>query len=230
MSATRPQTTNLFLLEDLDNDTRTAGLAERDIDALRTVASWITTFVAKPNEDLGRPGPVCPFVPGALERNALWLAPEQIGGRSLPEVVQLIDGYKSLLLSSQPVDGDEAIYKVIVVVFIDLAVERAKDFLDDVAAQLGGPSYVEDGAVFGEFYPGNEGTALYNPSFRPFRSPVPFLFIRLGVISDWKFFLDDDDWLKRWADRYGASGALALAQELRPLPWRSSDAQRAVSR
>ena len=220
-ATTRPQTTSLFLPEDLDNSTRTAKLSESDLDALRAVADWIETFVATPNEDLGRPGPVCPFVPGSLERKTLWLAPQRIAGRSVREVVERIDGYIELFLSAQPVDVDEAKYKVIVVVFTDLAADRAKDFLDDVVEQRGGQSYEDEGLVFGEFYEGNEGTALYNPSFRPFTSPVPFLFIRLGVISDWKFFLDDESWLDRWADRYGASGARALAEELRPLPWRA---------
>jgi hypothetical protein len=49
---------------------------------------------------------------------------------------------------------------------------------------------------------------------------VPFLFVRHGVAGDWKFFLDDDEWLNLWARRYGESGALALAGELRRLPWR----------
>ena len=71
------QTTNLFLLEDLEDVSRTSELAESDLDALRAVADWIKTFVARPHKDLGRAGPVCPFVPGALERKALWLAPER---------------------------------------------------------------------------------------------------------------------------------------------------------
>ncbi len=54
-----------------------------------------------------------------------------------------------------------------------------------------------------------------------FQSPVPFLFVRQGVISDWKFFLDNDEWLKLWTHRYGESGARALAEELRRLPWRA---------
>jgi hypothetical protein len=60
----------------------------------------------------------------------------------------------------------------------------------------------------------------YNSSFRPFQSPVPFLFVRHGVTSDWKFFLDDEEWLNLWAHRYGESGVQALAEELRRLPWR----------
>jgi hypothetical protein len=215
------QTANLFLLEDLEESGRTSGLADSDLDALRAVAGWIETYVTKPHEDLGRAGPVCPFVPGALERKTLWLAPEQIADRDVPAVVELVDGYQRLFLDARPSDGDDAKYKVIVVVFTDLPADRAHGVFDDVLEQLAAPSYANDGIVFGPFHEGHEGTAIYNPSFRPFRSPVPFVFVRHGVISDWKFFLDDDDWLNRWASRFGESGAQALAQELRHLPWRA---------
>jgi hypothetical protein len=214
------QTTNLFLLEDLEDVGRTSELAESDLDALHAVANWIRTYGIKPQQDLGRAGPVCPFVPEALERKTLWLAPEQIADRDVPDVVELINGYQRLFLDAQPTDGDDAKYKVIVVVFTDLSADRAQGVFDDVLQHLAVPSYVEDGIVFGPFYEGHEGTAIYNSSFRPFRSPVPFLFVRHGVISDWKFFLDDEDWLKLWARRFGESGVHALAAELRRLPWR----------
>jgi len=215
------QTTNLFLLEDLEDVGRTSELAESDLDALQAVADWIKTFVVKPHKDLGRAGPVCPFVPGALERKTLWLAPEQTADQGAPDVVELINGYKSLFLDTQPIDGDDAIYKVIVVVFTDLSADRAQAAFDDVLQHLAVPSQVEDGIVFGPFYEGNEGTAIHNASFRPFQSPVPFLFVRHGVISDWKFFLDNEDWLNLWARRFGESAVHALADELRRLPWRA---------
>ena len=218
------QTSNLFLIEDLEDAGRTSELADSDLDALGAVADWIKTYVAKPHADLGRPGPVCPFVPGALERRTLWLAPEQIADREVPAVVELVDGYKRLFLDAQPTDGDDTKYKVIVVVFTDLSGDRAQGVFDDVLEELAVPSYVEDGIVFGPFYPGHEGTAIYNSSFRAFRSPVPFLFVREAVVSDWKFFLDDEDWLDLWARRFGESGAQALAEELRHLPWRASRA------
>jgi Domain of unknown function (DUF6875) len=214
------QTADLFLLEDLEDVGRTSELAESDLDALRAVADWIKTFVVRPHEDLGRAGPVCPFVPGALERKTLWLAPEQIADRGVPHVVELLNGYKSLFLDAEHTDGDDANYKVIVVVFTDLSADRAQGVFDGVLEQLAVPSYAEDGIVFGPFYEGNEGTAIYNSSFRPFQSPVPFLFVRQGVISDWKFFLDKEDWLNLWARRFGESAVHALAEELRRLPWR----------
>ena len=211
---------DLYLPEDLDDAGKTNHLADRDRAALRMVAGWIRTFVAGPHKDLGRAGPVCPFVPEALERKTLWLASEHVAGRSAAEVVELMKGYKTQLLHAQPIDGDGASSKVIVIVFTDLPADRAKGLFDDVLKQLAVPSYEQEGILFGPFYEGNHGTAIYNSSFRPFQSPVPFLFVRQGVISDWKFFIDDDAWLNRWAHRYGESGARALAEELRRLPWR----------
>ena len=216
------QPTNLFLLKDLDDVSRTAEFAEGDLEALQAIADWIKTFVVKPHKELGRAGTVCPYVPVSLERQTLWLAPEQIADRDVPEVVELMDGYRRLLLDAQPTDGDDAIYNVIVVVFPNLSADRAQRLFDDVLQQLAVPSYAEDGILFGPYYDGNEGTAIYNPSFRPFQSPVPFLFVRHGVVSDWKFFLDDEDWLNLWARCYGASAVQALAEELRRLPWREA--------
>jgi hypothetical protein len=218
------QTTNLFLLEDLEDVSRTRTLEQNDLDGLQAIADWIKTFVVNPHNDLGRAGTVCPFVPGSLERKTLWLAPERIADRDVPEVVELMDGYRRLLLDTRPADGDDVVYNVIVVVFTDLPADRAQGVFDDVLEKLAVPSYVEDGILFGPYYEGHQGTAVYNSSFRPFQSPVPFLFVRHGVTGDWKFFLDDEEWLNLWARRYGETGAQALAKELRQLPWRASQA------
>jgi hypothetical protein len=45
------------------------------------------------------------------------------------------------------------------------------------------------------------------------------MFVRSGVIDDWKFFLDNDELLDLWARRYGESAVQVLAEELRHLPW-----------
>jgi len=214
------QTTELLLIDDLEDLGRTSGLGERDLAALRAVADWITSFVTRLHAELGRDGPVCPFVPGSLERRTLWLIPEQVGDSGVREVVDLMDGYRRLFLDTEPTAGEDVTYKVYVVVFTDLSAERAQGLFDGVLEQLALPSYADDGVIFGPFYEGNQGTALYNAAFRPFQSPVPFLFVRHTVVTDWKFFVDDDRWLSLWVDRFGESGARALGEELRKLPWR----------
>ena len=218
--ATPAQTTELFLLEDLEDAGRTSGLSESDLDGLRAIADWITTYVTQPHEELvGHAGPVCPFLPGSVERKTLWLASERVGEAN---VVELMRGYKRLLL--EQADGHDDVYDVIAVVFSDLPAERAQGVFGEVIEQLAVPSYAEDGVLFGPYYAGNEATALYNPGFRPFESPVPFMFVRHGVVGDWKFFLDDE-WLGLWARRFGESATHALAEELRRLPWRERRAQ-----
>jgi hypothetical protein len=130
------QTTNLFLLEDLEDVGRTSELAQSDLAALEAVADWIKSFVVKPHKDLRRAGPVCPFVPGSLERKTLWLAPEQIADRDGPAVVELMSGYKRLLLDTRPTDGDDASYNVIVIVFSDLSADRAQGALTRSSSSL----------------------------------------------------------------------------------------------
>jgi hypothetical protein len=102
-----------------------------------------------------------------------------------------------------------------------VSADRAREYFDDIQQQLAVPSYADDGLVLGGFYESNEGSAIYNPNFRPFRAPVPFLLVRRAVISDWKLFLDNKDWLNVWARRFGESAVQALAEELRRLPWRA---------
>jgi hypothetical protein len=159
-------------------------------------------------------------VPGALEHRKLWLAPEQIGDGDVPDVVELMTGYRRLFLDAQPADGEDASRAAIIVAFTDLSADRAHGLFDAVLQQLAVRSCVDDGIVFGPFYQGHEGPAIYNPDFRPFSSPVPFMFVRHGVVGDWKFFLDKEDWFSLYGHRFGESAAHTLAEELRRLPWR----------
>ena len=120
------RTSDLFMLEDREDGGRTPDLAEDDRDALRAVADWIRSFVMCPHAELGRPGTVCPFVPGSVERHALWLAPERVADRSVPDLVDLMDGYKRRLLDAGPAEAADVNDKVIVVVFTDLTAARAQ--------------------------------------------------------------------------------------------------------
>ncbi len=96
---------------------KTSGLEAADRDALRAVSEWVKSFVARPHKDLGRDGTVCPFVPGSLQ--ATLFAPERIADLDTPQVVELIDDYRRFFLATPPTDGDDAIYKTIIVLFTD---------------------------------------------------------------------------------------------------------------
>ncbi len=154
-----------------------------------------------------------------METKTVWLAPEQIADRSFADILRLVSDYKSLFLETPPRDGEGGRYKAIVVVFTDVSADRAKGCFDDILQNLAASSYADDGIVLGPFYKDNPGSAIYNPNFHPFTSPVPFLLVRGANVSDWKFFLNDDKWLAIWARRFGESAVQALAEELRRLRW-----------
>ena len=213
------QATDLLLLDDLEADGGARVPEQRDRAALHAVADWIRDFILEPNDELGRAGPVCPFMPTSVERQRMWLAPEHIGDGGAARVIELMGDYKRRLLDAGPPDGGGSEYDVITVVFTDLPADRAQGLFDEVLGEIAVPSYVADGIVFGPFFQGNRATAIYNDGFRPFQSPVPFIFVRHGVVSDWKFFVDKQDWLTLWARRFGEQGVHALAAELRRLPW-----------
>jgi hypothetical protein len=220
------QTTSLLLPEDLE----TAGhLAENDRAALMAVSKWIDDYVVRPHAELGRPGTVCPYVPGSLERRTLWFAPEHAADLDGPAVVQLMDDYRRLFLEHAPLDSDDAVYKTILVVFTDLPADRAGALFDQVLTQLAADAYEEHGVIFGPYFDGNEAPAVYNHDFRPFEAPVPFIFVRHTVVDDWKFFIDDDTLLDRWARRFGSAGTIAISKQLRRLPWRSAELKRPPS-
>lgn len=209
----------LFPFEDVENGRGLGSLASGDREALLKVANWIRTFVIQPNKQLGREGPVCPFVPVSIQHKALWLAAERSAGLNTPQLIQLIQSYQQRLLSAQPLDGEGGAHRSTVVVFTDLPAANAKAFFEGALQQIGLPSYADHGFVMGPFYEGNEGTAVYNANFRPFTSPVPMFLMRLAVISDWKFFLNNDDFFRVWKRRYGEAAVDALAEQLRQLPW-----------
>jgi len=124
-------------------------------------------------------------------------------------------------LSAQPTEGDDASYKAIVIAFSDLAADRTADYLGDARIQqLKRHAYEGDGVVIGEFHARNEGSAIRNAGFHPFKAPVPFLLMRPAVVSDWVFFLDNEDWLDLWARRFEGLAVRALADQLRRTNWR----------
>src|SRR5690348_14614097 len=94
----------LFLLSGIAGGQEIARLEDRDLNALRSVANWVRTFIIQPNQELGRSGPICPFTPVALEHDALWLALEHTGGTSMPDMIERIKVYSQRLLANAPVD------------------------------------------------------------------------------------------------------------------------------
>jgi hypothetical protein len=152
---------------------------------LAVTTAWIKSFLARPHPDLGRSGPVCPFVPGANGQDTIWLAsvPEGRGDRQV--IIDIVSRYRDLFLELEPRTGDSAMMKAMVIVFPNVPSDDA-GVIDEVQLALK-PLFVEDGLMIGEFHERNDGGGLRNPDFHPLRSPIPSLAIRFMVESDLPF-------------------------------------------
>ncbi|MGH8080431.1 MAG: DUF6875 domain-containing protein, partial [Lysobacter sp.] len=107
-------------------------------------------------------------------------------------ISQVIKEYRNVFMATEPSKMPDAINKAFLVAFPTLTARGAEGtaLVDKVQYKLK-PYFVDQGMMLGEFHALNESEGLRNPDFRPLRSPVPMLAIRLMVESDLPFMARD---------------------------------------
>jgi hypothetical protein len=196
---------------------------------LARLRSWVTEYLCKPHQHLGRKGSVCPFVPRAIRRQTLRFAVVRLSpsdrARHIEEAVLR---YKDVFFGLFDGAGEDRIYFSLLMVFPDVWPEETASLIDRTQKRLK-PYFVRQGLMLGEFHSRNEAPGLHNPEFRPQQSPVPMLVIRHMVPGDIVFLNKDIDpasdrveflsaYLKTQTsltpkERAYAEGALKAAQE-----------------
>ena len=190
----------LLSVDDLDDEYAMPPAARAHATALRTVAAWAREYLAEPHPDLGRGGPVCPYVTTSLNRRLFYLTvcPIRSGEDQNAHVSATVASYRDWFVSLEPLESIDAIYKTILILFPDVSAESAPGVIDVTQARLK-PSFVDAGLMLGQFHgrPPVDG-GLWNPAFRPLRAPVSLLAIRQMVPADLPFLLGD----RRLLDAY----------------------------
>jgi len=159
---------------------------QRDLPYLIETTKWVRGFLAKPHPDLGRSGPVCPFLPRALQFDSIQLAIVHTKGAVKETIEDIVKRYRDVFLELEPQSGELAIYKSLLLIFPDVNEIEAPEIIDSIQQKLK-PFFVEEGLMIGEFHRRNKSPGLHNPNFYPLRSPVPMLAIRFMTESDLPF-------------------------------------------
>jgi len=180
------------------------------LDTLRTVSTWARTYLCRPHPDLGRRGPVCPYAQASLDRGMFFLAVQ----RGVPASTDALDEtlliYRDWFRQLPPTGGPAAQFKTILLVLPDVPPESVREIVDATQRRLK-PRYVSEGLMIGEFHSGPpDKGGLWNPDFRPLRSPVPMLVIRHMVASDFPFLADDAGLVADYLRFFGPVTPLAL--------------------
>jgi peroxiredoxin len=178
---------------------------------------YVRQFLSKPHPNLGRKGPVCPFVPTSLRKQTIHLAVIR-GDVHVPSVVRMAM-QKFCQLVADIKSKRDRMYTCILLVFPDVSLEDAPRLIDGVQRLLK-PEFVKRGLMLGEFHMRNNVSGLRNKSFYPLRTPIPLLAMRHMVPTDIAF-LDIEQYdvptrislLTSFLERIGTDGSSAGKKE-----------------
>ena len=174
-----------------------------ETNALRQVVDWSRSYLCNPHPDLGRKGPVCPYVQFSMEKNLFFMTIYQGSYLERTAIVNTILKYQQWFLELDPLRGNEAQYKTILILFPNLSSEDAPQFIDSIQAELK-PACVANGVIIGEFHAGPpQKTGIRNANFRPFYCPIPVLGIRYMVPYDFPFLQEDKAFVTAYLQQFG---------------------------
>ncbi len=184
-------------------DSRNASRAVTGLDA--TVADqlsqWLTDYIGRPHDDLGRPGAICPFVEPALRaggvvvRTAAW---EPAYGAD--ELARIIEDAVATFESTEWVVSEPN--RQAVVVALPTMPEHQWPLVDEIHRRVK-RQIVEAGLMLGQFHPECCAPAVRNKTFPVDRAPVPVFVVRRMAVHDILFLADDPHWFRSYRSRFG---------------------------
>ncbi|KFE68362.1 DUF6875 domain-containing protein [Hyalangium minutum] len=193
----------------LEEGSRLEGASEEEMSYLRAVARWSRDYLTRPHAELGRPGPVCPWVEKSIQRRLYHLTVMDQPHLRVDEVEQAFHVMRRYFLEKEPVEHSLGQFKAIVTIFTGMPGEQEAEFMKALHERLK-PAFVKEGLMLGEFYPACAKTGLRNPAWHPLRSSPPLLVIRTMVRPDVAFLYEDLGFLETYLRRFGQDGCNEL--------------------
>ncbi len=188
----------------------TSGEASRFTQAtLDGLREWAIDHLTQPLAEIGREGPVCPYVGPAMRRDLIWVG-RVAGARPWPPYVRLvIEDALELFPRLAPDSGGSAVLRCLVT-----AVPQLRDYalIDELHAELK-TRFVERGLMLGQFYPGCKEPGLWNKDYHPLDAPIPMLVVRTMMATDFPFLLSRPEWMSAYVKKF-APGLPAHVREV----------------
>jgi hypothetical protein len=175
---------------------------QQHLPAFRELMNWIESFICQPHPALGREGAVCPYVSISREKGLFWLAAYPGARLSVEEVGAVTSIYRDWFLALEPRAGTDAQYKTLLITFPDIA-ESDTPAIIDQAQLLLKPTFVQQSLMIGQFHAVSDEPGVWNPAFRPLRSPVPLLVMRPMVPHDILFLTMEKEFVRAYLESYG---------------------------
>lgn len=212
---THPDHPDHFLIELSDLEAPLTGDVAHCDEPVRTIVRWAEDYLCQPHPELGRSGPVCPYVQAAMKKGHFYLTVVPGSEIEQSRIEETTMVYRDWFQELEPTTGQDAGLKTILLIFPDLSQEQVPELIDATQDRLK-REYVKVGLMIGEFHAGPPAKAgLWNLDFRPLRSPLPMLVIRCMVPTDFAFLKDDADYVAAYLDSYADRIPAHLRDEVR---------------
>lgn len=197
------------LLSRAPSDAPLAGRTAAETALLVQVARWSQDFLTKPHSELGRSGPVCPYVRASIQEQRFLLTLLRGAATRQHETDVAILELSQQFLQLEPTRGRGAQLKTIVILLPDLQETEAADLVNAIHQRLK-PRFLQHGLMLGEFFKTNAKPGLHNPEFRPLQSDTPLLVIRPMVPTDIAFLTDDAVFIRAFLEHFRDRGRAEL--------------------
>jgi hypothetical protein len=165
------------------------------------VLDWVRTYVGEPHPELGRSGPICPFVQAALNQDVLSVAFDEADGTSRIRVRGSLLAHSRRLVRSIAHDGTERNLKAFVLVFPRLHEDRF-ELLDEIQDEVKIDLMTKD-LMVASHHPRSTRPAIWNPEFHVMRAPFAAFAVRPMDIRDVVFVGQNARVFARYRERYG---------------------------
>ncbi|WP_406174403.1 DUF6875 domain-containing protein [Streptomyces sp. NBC_00996] len=176
-------------------------LTEPAAEITKLIDDWLTGYITKPHAELGRSGPVCPFVEPSRRAGCFVLyTAEWRPEFGLSHMVDTVDNAVEYFATHEWDSRNSNLHSLLVAV-PDLP--RDAYWLIDKAHELTKDRVVARGLMLGQFHPTCEEPAARNSGFPVNRSPVPLFAVRNMALHDILFLHADDVWFAEYEQHYG---------------------------
>jgi hypothetical protein len=167
-----------------------------------TIQTWLSDYVGRPNAELGRKGPVCPFIPPAMRADAVdYVFRYDLEGDSEEDLFsELLGEFEDFDTTAEPASlrGTSLASRLVVLPNADattwLAIDHVYESLKDAA--------VSRGLMVAQFHPNCDVRAVRNEAFRVAKSPIAAVAIRRMAPHDILFLGNTAARFHEYEDRF----------------------------
>jgi hypothetical protein len=147
---------------------------------------WAEEYLAQPHPQLGRKGPICPFVKHTVDIGRYFVSVrDDIDGDSLHKLRRVVLDEAAGFLGRSPNRGSKGAFASLVMVFPTIPEDRLC-ILERIHDEMKTPLMERD-LMFSAFHQKSQKPALSNPDFKVFRAPFPALVLRHMDVRDIAF-------------------------------------------